>query len=178
MGWKKIALSDPTFFFLKELEGSLSCTSSPLDPMREGEHWVPACPPACLPAALNCTHGARYSSQECVFLQMIKSIQFWQDLLEHASLFYAIPSPSSGAFITLPACQLMEIVLSPHLIEGRGYDARCPQFSSDAEVCACVCVCVRGGGAKISARGGSGVTLRLATEVKLLLLIIVVTVFE
>lgn len=126
------------FFFLKELEGSLSCTSSPLDPMREGEHWVPACPPACLPAALNCTHGARYSSQECVFLQMIKSIQFWQDLLEHASLFYAIPSPSSGAFITLPACQLMEIVLSPHLIEGRGYDARCPQFSSDAEVCACV----------------------------------------
>lgn len=27
-------------------------------------------------AALNCTHGARYSNPECVFLQMIKSIQF------------------------------------------------------------------------------------------------------
>lgn len=49
--------------------------------------------------------------------------------MEHASLFYAIPSPSSGAFITLPACQLMEIVLSPYLIEGRGYEA-CQYFGS------------------------------------------------
>lgn len=72
------------------------CVSSPAKPMRESVSASTTVKriPASAAAAIS---AARYTNQECVFLQMIKSIPFWQDLLEHASLFYAIPSLSSGS---------------------------------------------------------------------------------
>lgn len=80
----------------KKLDRSSVCVSSPAKPMRESvsSSTTGKRIPASAAAAIS---AARYTNQECVFLQMIKSIPFWQDLLEHASLFYAIPSLSSGS---------------------------------------------------------------------------------
>lgn len=81
----------------KKLECCSACVSSPAKPMRESvsaSTTVKRIPASAAAAAIS---AARYTNQECVFLQMIKSIPFWQDLLEHASLFYAIPSLSSGS---------------------------------------------------------------------------------
>lgn len=91
-------LSQNNFWAMREKGGldysSSACVSSPAKPMRESVSAPTTV--KCIPASATVS-AARYTNQECVFLQMIKSIPFWQDLLEHASLFYTIPSLSSGS---------------------------------------------------------------------------------
>lgn len=82
---------------INKLERSSACVSSPAKPMRESVSASTAAKrvPASAAAAVSQRHATL--TKNVYFCRWLNQYHFWQDLLEHASLFYAIPSLSPGS---------------------------------------------------------------------------------